>query len=213
MSCLTIPEVPLFAALETALRVLRADAAQPDNTPDTLLEKLLGPLRLGQTPLLAEARTMLRTQPTQPNNYLQLGLGYDENRKGLPAIHLLVPSEMPGGMDGLGSGYGVDEDGNDVFVTSYTGSYTALITGASATQSLLIYHLIRSQLVQQLPALEEAGIRLGKMGGNELSLFEQPGPLPLHSRMLTFTFTYQTRTPLDPLPDLTGLEFDPEIRA
>lgn len=213
-----IPEIILYHNIKSILDFVKKDYIDNTDKTRTLLYKLCKvddyglELKFHNFDYYEQAVKLLVTNQDVTNSRkIEISFGYNLNRKGLPSIHILLPSETSGEIGlGMGEGYANQEvtppkevEGGvtipGVVRTYYTNAskstYSILITSDNSSEAVLLYHLLKNLLFACFPAFELRGIRDPKFGGQDLQFSNELVPPEIFHRNLSLDFFYESSVP------------------
>jgi len=212
-----IPEIILYHNIKSILDFVKNDYNGNTDKTKTILYKLCRvddyglELKFYNFDYYEQAVKLLVTNQGVTNSRkIEISVGYNLNRKGLPSIHILLPSETSGEIGlGMGEGYAsqdvvpTKEVGGETIPgttrTYYTNvsksTYSILITSDNSSEVVLLYHLLKNLLFACFPAFELRGIRDPKFGGQDLQFSNELVPPEIFHRNLSIDFFYESVVP------------------
>ena len=128
---------------------------------------------------------------------LEIYQGYNQQRAGLPSVHILLPSEGKGQQDSIGDSIGspavvYNETTGLVTLTkekSFSPTYNLMITSSNMSEVLLIYYFLRAMFIMFDEHFEMKGMRNVKFSGADIS-FQPELPPGIFHRNLSISFDY-----------------------
>lgn len=128
---------------------------------------------------------------------LEIFQGYNQQRAGLPSIHVMLPSEGKGRQDSIGDSIGdpsviYDEVNQIVQVTkskSFAPNYALMISSSNSSEVLLIYYFLRAMFIMFDEHFELKGLRNVNFSGADIN-FQPDLPPGIFHRNLSITFDY-----------------------
>lgn len=137
------------------------------------------------------------TKPNTEVRQLDIFQGYNQQRQGLPTIHVLLPSESKGREDSIGDSVGnpavtFDTVTNLVTLTkekSFAPTYNLMITSSNSAEVLLIYYFLRSMFIAFDQHFELSGLRDVRFSGADIT-FQPDLPPGIFHRNLSISFDY-----------------------
>jgi len=199
-----IPEVILNYTVKTAIEIINLDWESNTDKTKTILYDLLGKddngfkLQLNKFNYFEQGQSIFLKSKGESRR-LQVTLGYNIERVGLPTIHILLPqeNEKEKGL-GMGEGYQdyeIDEIEGTYkrnFTNVYDSTYSLMITSDNSSEVSLIYHVLKSVLFCSFEHLEHMGIRDPKFGGQDLQFANDLVPTTVFHKNLTIQMFYET---------------------
>lgn len=197
---LNIPEITVFQALNALLEYIRSDFKNNPNEEKTFLYKNLKGEQIEGIDLYQESKKLfLPTNKSQ--RAFKISMGYDLNRANLPTMHIIVPSDIDGGINGLGGDEGYIRSNDEsretketIYSRGFGAQYNLLITSDNQYELLIIYHLFRALLVATTPQLDndgKFGLRNLKLSGQDITLQQDLVPVHIFHRILAINFVYE----------------------
>lgn len=209
-----IPEIILYHNIKSILDFVKKDYNDNVDKTKTLIYRLCKvddyglELKFYNFDYYEQAVKLLVTNQDVTNSRkIEISVGYNLNRKGLPSIHILLPSETSGEVGlGMGEGYASryvlspeEVDGDSTTGTTRTyytnvskSTYSILITSDNSSEVVLLYHLLKNLLFACFPAFELRGIRDPKFGGQDLQFSNELVPPEIFHRNLSLDFFYES---------------------
>lgn len=130
---------------------------------------------------------------------LNVTMGYNPQRQGLPTIHILLPNESKFDIGiGMGEGYQdpiIDTDEGTVkavYTNVQKATYNLMITSDNSSEVVLLYHALKNLMFAAFPAFALRGLRNLEFGGQDVSLNNELMPDTVYHRNLTMTFFYES---------------------
>lgn len=212
-----IPEVILFNSIEGLLLYLRKDF--DDNSSDetnSLLYRLFkkddngNDLKINTFDYYAGAKSLFLRDEKRINQ-LTVNLGYNLERAKSPTIHILLPQENKGRMDGIGHISGTSDTAYDLENQverqarsySFTATYSLIITSGNSAEITLIYSLLKTCLPLIEDHLEINGLSNLKIGGQDIRFTDNFGPDNIFHRDMSLQFDYDNEVSVDIVRDMS----------
>jgi hypothetical protein len=137
------------------------------------------------------------TKPNTEPRQLQIFQGYNQQRAGLPTVHVLLPSESKGRQDSIGDSVGdpaVIYNSTTQIITltkqkSFAPTYNLMITSGNSSEVLLIYYFLRAMFILFDEHFELKGLRDVKFSGADIA-FQPDLPPGIFHRNLSLSFDY-----------------------
>lgn len=128
---------------------------------------------------------------------LEIYQGYNQQRAGLPTIHVLLPHEGKGSQNSLGDGVmdtttTFNTSTNMVSITkekSFSPTYSLMITSSNMSEVVLIYYFLRSMFIMFDEHFEIKGLRNVTFAGADIN-FQPDLPPGIFHRNLSISFDY-----------------------
>lgn len=199
-----IPEIILQYTIKSVLDLINDDWDGAVKKEDTILYSMFYkddngfPLVMNKFNYLDQAKAIFLRSVGDPRK-LQVSVGYNLERSGLPTIHILLPNEVED-QKGIGMGAGYQDDFEDqeqgVWAESFTNvfksTYNLMITSDNSSEAVLIYHTLKNVLFSVFEHLELMGLRDPKFGGQDLQFNNDLVPPTTFHRNLLLTFFYES---------------------
>lgn len=201
-----IPEVIIYHNVNSLFALIKKDYEDATDKEKTIISRLFSKDDNGIDLIYnrfnyKEQAIKLFVTNQQPNisRRLEITVGYNTQRAGLPTIHITLPDEQFDQVGiGMGEGYQdstIDEDDGTV-ISNYTGvfktNYNLIITSDNSSEALLIYHTLKNLMVAAFPAFELRGLRDIKVGGQDLNFQNDMIPSEIFHRNLSLSFFYES---------------------
>lgn len=200
-----IPEIKIYDTLRAAITYIADDYKSQSNKSKTILDSLFNKddfgnkLKIEGYDYLTQAVTVFN-QDTGNIRRLQVFMGYNMDRAMFPTIHILMPSESKGNMDGIGEDEGymdaeVDNEENTVYETytrSYGVTYNLMITSDNSSEVVMIYHFLKAVITSLKDHFELSGLRNISTGGQDILMQQDLVPQNIFHRNLSMSFNYET---------------------
>jgi len=199
---LLIPEITLLDTLKNILQFLKDDFNEHTNEEDTFLHNMLFGNKLGEFDYYEQGKDLFLRE-SDHERVIDIKLFFDRERANIPTLHLNLPQDNGGPVDGIG----IDEGHPDSIINETTGTitpvyqrsfdavYNIIITSDNTFEVLLMYHVIRASLVSIFDSLDFAGLRNPKITGNELQLNPDIVPTNVFVRALMLGCFYEQDIP------------------
>lgn len=229
-----VPEVIIYHSVKSILAFIKKDYEDDTTTGKTenILHKILYKddngitLSLNNFDYLKQGVNLfVNNQNNTHARKIDVNVGYNTQRAGIPTIHILLPNESKHDIGiGMGEGYQGyelitttiegEDDEEDVEVTTrrnkYTGvyksNYNLIITSDNSSEAVLIYHVLKNLMFACFPAFELRGLRDVEFGGQDLQFTNEFIPPEVFHRSLTINFFYESTVPSLVVDDLiTGI--------
>lgn len=211
-----IPEVILYNTLEGMLYYIRKNAVDNVATEaQSILYKLFNTddngnvLKISTFNYYAGAKALfLRDQ--EKVNSLKINLGYNLEHTNRPAIHILMPQENKGRMDGIGliSGNNIATyditNGTEVEARSYShaATYSLIITSNNSAEVTLIYSFLKTCLPMFSDHFELNGLLNMRLSGQDIRMTNDLGPDNIFHRDMSIQFDYENEIPVAIVRDM-----------
>jgi len=123
--------------------------------------------------------------------------GYNQQRGGIPTIHVLLPHEGKGNQNSIGDSVGspsitYNSVTQEVTITkekSFSPTYSIMITSSNQNEILLIYYFLRAMFIMFDEHFELNGLRNVTFSGADIS-FQPELPPGIFHRNLSISFDY-----------------------
>lgn len=203
-----IPEAVIFQTVKAALITLREDyLANAADTTKSFLYRCIGTSNSIQRYDMLEQAISVFITPKNPNEprFVDVSMGFDSDRIGkkMPTIHVIMQNESPKN-DSMGIGSGniepefseVEDEYSyiDSKVRRFSQQVNLLISGDNSNEKILIYHVLKSMLIQYIPYFEVLGFDNLAINGGEVSLNTQVAG-NIYLRSLSLNFEYNLISP------------------
>lgn len=203
---IVIPEAVVFQTIKAALFTIRKDYV--DNVADvskSFLMRCIGQNNAIQNYDIANQAKAIFTVPRNPNEprFVDVSMGFDNDRIGkkMPHIHILLQNDSPKD-DSIGTGKGNyepefdDESGTyiDKKVRRFTQQINLLISGDNSNEKYVIYHVLKSVLIEYIPYFSGLGFDNVSFRGGDVSINTQVAG-NIYMRSLTMNFDYDLVVP------------------
>jgi hypothetical protein len=210
---MTIPEVILLEALQSALKFVRTDyAAQSDKTK-SYLYKLMNGVAIEKYGLFEQAAGVICTTGDYPKEFV-IDLMFNIKSDRVPVAHIMLPTETtsPGNGIGVDVGYAdidyEDQDDNppgqeenlnedhsrEVFSRRIKATYDIVIVSDNTNEVVLLYHFIRSLLIALIPHLHLKRLQNISFGGQDLQPYPELANI-LYMRAVRVSLEYDLFVP------------------
>lgn len=207
-----VPEVILYHTLNSVIALLKSDYEQYVDKSQTILWGLLKTDDMGMELQMNrfnyyDVGVALFVTNQAPNiaRKLEVSVGYNHLRAGMPTIHIMLPSETKQ-ENGLGNGEGYmdtvqfPEDEtitpNTQFKRNFTNvtesNYNLVITSDNSSETVLLYHVLKNTLFAAFEAFEFRGLRDVKFGGQDLQFSNEFMPPDVFHRGISLAFFYES---------------------
>lgn len=200
-----MPEVVIYNALDTIVKVLRKDLEDhPSPTEnDSLLYRIMGldedsnPLKLNIYNFFKQARKIISIKDN-----LRIHYGYSLDTTTGVDICILLPSEEATTTIGEDEGYLEDtvEVAGETYSQQYytqmfKSDYQLMITSNNSLEVLTVYNVLKSMLLMMVPHLELCGLRNPHFSGRDIVMQDDLSPVPLFHKVLNISFNYEHNVP------------------
>lgn len=199
-----IPENILYHTVRSLFAFIEKDWKDNENKEKTILYDLLKKddngmeLKIHRFDYYEQAQHIF-LQPAGSSRKLQVNMGYNVQRAGLPTIHIMLPNEDKDEI-GLGMGEGYQEYERDeeagTYKRNFTGvwksTYSLMITSDNSSEVVLIYHVLKNLFVATFEAFELRGLRDVTFGGQDLQFSNELVPPEVFHRNLTVNCFYES---------------------
>lgn len=199
-----IPELILQYTIKSIVDLINEDWDSTEKKEDTILYDLFYkddngfPMVMNKFNYLDQAKSIFLRSSGDPRK-LQVTVGYNIERNGLPTIHILLPQENESDKGiGMGAGYQPDfideEEGifSETFTNVFKSTYNLMITSDNSSEAILIYHALKNVLFSIFEHFELMGLRDPKFGGQDLQFNNDLVPPTVFHRNLLISFFYET---------------------
>lgn len=214
---ITIPELVVFQTIKAALFTLREDYQQ--NIADitkSFLYKCLGVSNIlqGYNYITQSLAVFITPKNANEPRYLDVSMGMDTDRIGkkMPHIHVILQNDSPKD-DSLGLGSGnrepIFDDVSGIYemskVRRFNQQINLLISGDNSNEKSLIYHVLKSLLIEYIPYLNELGFDNVSLSGGDITMRNESSSI-IYMRSLSLRFDYEHE-----VPRFDGTEFARKI--
>ena len=145
--------------------------------------------------------------------------GYNMERKGIPTIHILSPSEN---MIELGIGQNKGYEENDVvgidevetYSSTFDSTQSILISSDNQDEVVLIYEMLKTCLTSIVTHFELNGLKNIKISGTPVSFVDNVIPSHIFHQNITLNFKVEVKTNSlirNRLAKINSLEYSPNI--
>jgi hypothetical protein len=198
-----IPEVEIYQSLISLFKFVRVDFEENSQNQKSIIHNLFKGIKLSGIDFLESAVNILITKNDSDNpRKIDVNFGYNQERANRPTIHILMPSEEEVNQ-GLGENEGflnfdidqinTDDSGGFSNIkqnTSFSSSFTLLITSDNANETVLIYNFLKSMIFAMRFHFESKGFQNVKINGGDILFNEQFMP-NIYTRNLNISFSYE----------------------
>lgn len=217
MEGIVLPEVIIYNALESIIKFIRKDLTEKEDEKETILYRLLGENIDGQAQKMNRwnfFRQAVKIFSDKGN--LSVNFGYNFEVAKIISLHIILPSEEAAeSAIGQDEGYGnvtFDEQVQEYFTQNFHSNYQIMITSNNESEVLTVYHILKSMLIMIIPHLEVMGLRLSKIGGNDVVFKDDFMPNGTFQKVLNLNFNYELKVPQILRKDIIkGIVFDGEF--
>jgi hypothetical protein len=208
-----MPDIVLNDFLVCVIQVIREDLKDNvGNDEKTILYKLLGetengkPLKLNNYNFFVQAKKIFEREDN-----LTINFGYAMKVAKMVALHIILPSENSTQTIGSDEGY-LEKDyepeqqvgGKPFFTATYDTNYQIMITSDNSSEVNLVYNILKSILLMFTPQLEFLGLRLPKVGGNDIVFQDDVVPPHIFHKVINLSFFYELTVPKPVVDGLIG---------
>lgn len=196
---ITIPENIIYDSLDAILEIVKNDLENtsiPENKK--ILFEMLAVNERGERNVLNsmdyynEAKRIFLKKPN-------LYFGYNQESSDMPAIHVIMASDS-GKSPTPHVGEGTQEDiinmtdrtDSRVFTFLYGAQFNILITSENWSEVVLIYHTIKSLLLQLTEHFELSGLQNMTVSGQDITMQMDYMPVNIFHRIIALNFGYMT---------------------
>lgn len=204
-----IPEIILYNSIKAFLSLLQTDYNAASDKTQTILNDLFAVdnngtiLQLENLNYLEQA-VALFARTTQNPRMCAAYVGYNQQRAFLPAVHILMPQEVPGRYGSLGLSAGevapiYNPGGTPPYeivtlTVTYRATFDLLCTSDNTTDVLLIYYMLKSLFPYLSDTFEILGLHNFKTTGMDVQLDPAYAPPNIFHRTMRVEFDYQSQT-------------------
>ena len=198
-----MPEVVIYNTVNSILQIVRDDYnSRP--LQDTILHQYFGVTECGES---LEWETFNYFEQAKElfidKNRIQINLGYNMEVSDMACIHIMLPNESgkPLGIGGDENYIGyAEQQSNDnevqaIFTKMFDATYNLIITSENTLEVLLIYNFLKAAFVTLYTHIELSGLRLPRIGGQDIQLQSDLVPPHIFHRGLGLSFTYEMHVP------------------
>lgn len=205
-----IPEITLYNYISNALDGIRKDFNE-NPQEETLLYKFFTkqdeteyPNKIGNFDFFTQAkRLIIDNYKNHDPRSIELRLYFDRERADMPTIHINLPAETVGSIDGIGVNADSDNvDYNDrrqdwalMLSRSNDCQYNLICTSDNPFEVILMYNLLKAIFISTLPVVELHGLKNCKLSGQDLNIYSELVPANIHIRAFALSFIYETTVP------------------
>jgi len=199
-----IPELVLQSTVKSLIDLLQSDWLANSDKTKTILYDLFNKddngtlMVLNKFNYFDQARDIF-IKNNGESRRLQVVLGYNLERMGLPTVHILLPNESEGDVGiGMGQGYLDPEFDTDSgtykrnFTNVFNSTYNLMITSDNSSEVVLIYHALKNLFTAVFEHFELMGLRNIKFGGADLQFNNELVPPTVFHRNLSVSFFYES---------------------
>ncbi len=201
-----IPENIIYHNIRSLLKLLETDYDNNTDKTKTILYDLFNKddngleMKFNRFVYLDQAvQIFVKAMKSDQSRGLQVTMGYNTQRKGLPTIHILLPNENKYEI-GLGMGEGYQDAEVDLeagtrrtkFTNVQKSTYNLMITSDNSSELVLIYHTLKNTMFATFAAFELRGLRDIEFGGQDITFENDLMPAEVFHRNLTMTFFYES---------------------
>lgn len=218
-----IPELVIYETINNILEYIKNDYNTKSNKKTSYLWHVFGededdrPLKLGKMNLYEQAIDIFVNGGLDKKRKIEVTVGYNMQRVGLPTIHITMPSDNPINA-GIGDNEGytspiVDGVKKETFRTVTADSsvvYNLIISSDNVNECLIIYNLLKAAGLGFKSQFELKGFMNTKIGGNDLQLADDLMPTNIFHRNFNISFEYNY-TSIDPFPQKYGDNFKVDL--
>jgi len=193
---LYIPELEIKKIIDGCLLHLKNDYDEKVDKTKTLLYNMYNGQIFGKFNYYNEAVSLFTKDIDDPSK-IETRLFFDLSRASIPTIHITLPNESKGEMDGIGVdlGYADVIENVDGFMEpntrSFSTQYRIVFTSNNTFEVLLMYYTIRAFMIGIFESIELAGLRNLKLSGGDLNINPQLVPPGIFLRALNLNFNYE----------------------
>jgi hypothetical protein len=216
-----IPEQKLKSIIDYVLKVVNDDYNTQTDKQKSILYKLFGTQVLKDYNYYNNA-VALFVRGVDSARKVECHLFFNRDRAAIPTVHIGLPSENPGSMDGVGfdagvniSEYDVNGDKFKTSTRSFHAKYNIVCTSNNTFETLLIYNLLKSILIGNIHLFELNGLRNPKFSGGDIMLDDRLMPSEIYARAFFVDVDYETTSydinSLD--TSITSLEFEGDLTS
>ena len=192
MSGIIMPEVVIYKFLTNSLKLIREDV-EMNPEKDTVLYDIFGDQKMNAYDFFKQAKKIIMN-----HGNLSVSFGYNPEVAKIISLHILLPSENSDGLAiGANEGYEytTSEDYKESTRINYTQlfdtTYQILISSDNSSEVNVVYNLLKSLFLIFYEQLEVSGLRVAKIGGNDIVMRDDYVSSPmLFQKVLNLTFQY-----------------------
>lgn len=183
-----IPEIQIKKIIDYVLKKVW--------TEDRYIYEVFNSIKLNEWNFVENGKKLFDQSPKNPNR-VESFLFFNQNRAGLPTIHIVLPGEMPGGDLGLGfdRGESLGNCDSELVVKTqsriFTAKYGIVFTSQNTLETIIMYNLFKSFFIGNDSLLHLNGISNVKISGNDIILEQDLIPANIYSRTLNIEFIYE----------------------
>jgi hypothetical protein len=199
-----IPEVILHYTVKTILDLIKSDFESQADEKNSVLHEFLFQddngmeITMNKFSYYEQGKNLFLKNEDESRK-LTVNVGYNTERKGLPTIHILLPSETSGEVGiGMGEGYkqynifGDEGEYKRNFTNVFDSNYNMLITSDNSSEVVLIYHVLKNFMFAIFEHFENMGLRQPKISGQDLQLNTDLLPQNVYNRNISVSFFYES---------------------
>ena len=210
------PDVILYNTIKGILTKIQDDYNSAATEPESILYKLTNGVKLGDYDFFEQAKEVF-FKDKDARRAVDLRVGWDTSRAGLPTIYINMPSEGVGPDNGLGVDEGIDtvydqSSGTyrNLYQRSFQSTYSIVITSNIRNEVVLIYNVLKAFMIPLMDHLEMEGLQNPKLSGRDLGMGDNKiVPKEIMMRTLNIEFYYdQSVEDLFDTDYITSLLFD-----
>lgn len=183
-----IPEVQIKKIIDYILKKICVDSRY--------IQRVFDSVKLDDWNFVENAKKLFDQDPKNPNR-VESFLFFNQNRAGLPTIHIVLPGEMPGGDLGLGFDRGEELSicNPEVIIKTqnrvFSAKYGIVFTSKNTLETIIMYNLFKSFFIGNDNFLHLNGVSNVKLSGNDIILEQDLIPVNIYSRTLNIEFLYE----------------------
>ena len=201
-----VPEIIIYHNINSVLELIKKDYLDATDKTKTIISRLFTTddygmtLRYNRFDYKEQAiKLFVTNQGVNSSRRIEVSMGYNLQRAGLPSIHLTLPDEQADSV-GLGMGEGYQDskinETDGTVISNYTAvyrcNYNCIITSDNSSEAVLIYHTLKNLLFGVFPAFELRGLRDIKFSGQDLNFQNDMIPAEIFHRNLSISFFYES---------------------
>lgn len=200
-----VPEVILYNFLKAIIAVVNDDYNAATNKNESILglffetDDYENPIVINTFNFFNSAVGIL-IKNVDSVRKLTINLGYNLERLATPTIHILLPTENPGGFTGIGQGEGYSQEDFDpitgisslTHTSTYNATYNLMITSDNSTEVLVIYNFLKGMFEMFYQQLELMGLRLSEQSGADIQFDSSFVPPNIFHRNFILNFKYES---------------------
>lgn len=213
-----IPEIIIYHNINSILELIKNDYNTANDKTKTIISRMFTiddygmELKYNRFNYKEQAiKLFVTNQRVNSSRRIEVSMGYNVQRSGLPTIHITLPDEQADSVGiGMGEGYQdskINEDDNSVisnFTAVYRCNYNCIITSDNSSEAVLIYHTLKNLLFSVFPAFELRGLRDIKFSGQDLNFQNDMIPAEVFHRNLGISFFYETTVDSIQINEMAG---------